>query len=76
MAGSSRTMDDRGDGIEPTFDSIGSLQTPLVSEVLVVTRKGLTPDAPVAIGVNGCSRTKGKPSCGRVVIPLSGKPVR
>jgi ABC-type phosphate transport system substrate-binding protein len=46
MAGSPHTRTIAVDGVEPDFDAIRQRKYPLVSEVFVVTRKGLDPTVP------------------------------
>jgi ABC-type phosphate transport system substrate-binding protein len=46
MIGSRKTQMLAVDGVEPAFDTIQQRQYPFVSEVVVVTRKGLTANSP------------------------------
>jgi phosphate transport system substrate-binding protein len=48
MSGSPRTCTIAVDGVEPNPETIGKRKYPYVSEVFVVTRKGLSKDAPAA----------------------------
>jgi ABC-type phosphate transport system substrate-binding protein len=48
MSGSPRTRTIAVDGVEPNSETIGKRKYPYVCEVFVVTRKGLSKDAPAA----------------------------
>jgi phosphate transport system substrate-binding protein len=46
MSGSQRTRTIAVDGVEPNFENIRARKYPLVSEVLVVTRRGIEASSP------------------------------
>jgi phosphate transport system substrate-binding protein len=48
MSGSPRTRTIAIDGVEPTFDTIRQRKYPYTTEVFVVTRRGIDPQAPAA----------------------------